>query len=113
MADEKDQKDPTPAAPAAPATEEKKAKEKRPKKVEPQKEEKKAPQIKKLEGVKEDFRYIVRLANTDLNGARSVIYALTGIKGMGVRMAEAVADLAQVPRRGRIGDLDEAPVGRG
>ena len=112
MADEKDQKEPKPAAPAAPAAEEKKAKEKRPKKVEPQKEEKKAPQIKKLEGVKEDFRYIVRLANTDLNGARSVIYALTGIKGMGVRMAGAVADLAQVPRRERIGNLDEPQIER-
>ena len=55
-----------------------------------------------------DFRYIVRLANTDLDGNRSIVYALTGIKGMGVRLAEVVTDLVEVPRNVKIGDLPEA-----
>src|SRR6058998_2981121 len=57
---------------------------------------------------KEDFRYIVRFANTDLNGARSVLYALQNVKGIGPRVAEAVADLAGISRTERIGNLSEA-----
>src|SRR5881396_3026228 len=45
---------------------------------------------------KENFRYIVRLSNTDLTGARSVVYALTSVSGVGTRIAETVADLAGV-----------------
>ncbi|TLZ64623.1 MAG: 30S ribosomal protein S13 [Methanobacteriota archaeon] len=56
---------------------------------------------------KENFRYIVRLANTDLEGARSVVYALTNVKGLGVRVAEIVADLAGVRRTERIGNLTD------
>jgi len=56
---------------------------------------------------KENFRYIVRLANTDLEGARSVVYALTKVKGIGIRIAEIVADQAGVPRTERIGNLTE------
>ena len=56
---------------------------------------------------KEDFRYIVRFANTDLSGAGFVVYALQGVRGIGPRVAEAVADLAGVPRFERIGNLPE------
>src|SRR2546428_13326965 len=62
---------------------------------------------------KENFRYIVRLANTDLEGARSVVYALTRVKGIGIRIAEIVADQAGVPRTERVGDLTEAGADKG
>jgi len=68
----------------------------------------KAKPIKKPEGAGEDFRYIVRLANTDLRGDRSVVYALTGVRGIGVRVAEMIADLAGLPRGEPIGNLKEA-----
>src|SRR5438132_8892905 len=78
------------------------------KKKDEEKEEPKAPRgPKKLEGVKEDFRYIVRMANTDLDGTRSVSYSLTAIPGVGIRVSEAVADLAGVPRTERLGNLSE------
>ena len=64
--------------------------------------------MKRPADAKEDFRYIVRFANTDLDGARSVVYALQQVKGVGRRVAEIVADLAQVPRGERIGNLAEA-----
>src|SRR3989454_10840765 len=87
-----------PPAPAKPAKGERPAR----KKEEP-KEEPKAPRApKKLEGVKEDFRYIVRMANTDLDGTRSVGYALTAIAGVGIRVSEAGADLAGGPRSERL-----------
>lgn len=67
-----------------------------------------APPPKRPKGADENFRYIVRLANTDLNGARPVVYALTGVKGLGGRVARVVADLAGVPRYEPIGNLTEA-----
>src|SRR2546428_5264088 len=92
-----------PPAPAKPGKGERPAR----KKEEP-KEEPKAPRApKKLEGVKEDFRYIVRMANSDLDGTRSVGIALTAIPGVGIRVAEAVADLAGVSRSERLGNLSE------
>ena len=97
---------PEPEGPPAPATPEKPGRPS--KKKEEAKEEPKAPRApKKLEGVKEDFRYIVRMANTDLDGTRSVGYALTAIPGVGIRVSEAVADLAGVPRAERLGNLSE------
>ncbi len=54
-----------------------------------------------------DFRFIVRIANTDLDGNKSVVTALTGIKGVGTRLAEIIADRVEVSRSGRIGDLTE------
>src|SRR2546428_9738210 len=81
------------------------------KKDEP-KEEPKAPRApKKLEGVKEDFRYIVRMANTDLDGTRSVAYALTAISGVGIRVSEAVRDLPGVSRSERLRTLPCGPTG--
>ncbi|HEY7587812.1 MAG TPA: 30S ribosomal protein S13 [Thermoplasmata archaeon] len=99
-----------PSAPEAtpPEGPEKPAKPKKEKKEE-KAEEKPAPKApKKLEGVKEDFRYIVRMANTDLDGTRSVVYSLTAIPGVGIRIAESLADLAAVPRYERLGNLSEA-----
>src|SRR5438046_10698944 len=97
---------PEPEGPPAPAKGEKP--ERAPRKKAEEKEEPKAPRgPKKLEGVKEDFRYIVRMANTDLDGTRSVSYSLTAIPGVGIRVSEAVADLAGVPRTERLGNLSD------
>ena len=97
---------PEPEGPPAPAKGEKP--ERAPKRKAEEKEEPKAPKgPKKLEGVKEDFRYIVRMANTDLDGTRSVAYSLTAIPGVGIRVSEAVADLAGVSKTERLGNLSE------
>ncbi len=98
---------PEPEGPPVPAKPERA--ERGGKKKDEEKEEPKAPRgPKKLEGVKEDFRYyIVRMANTDLDGTRSVSYSLTAIPGVGIRVSEAVADLAGVPRTERLGNLSE------
>ncbi len=105
MPEEKEPSEPEAAPPAAPT--EKPGKPKKEKKEEKE-EEKAAPRApKKLEGVKEDFRYIVRMANTDLDGTRSVAYALTSIAGVGIRVSESLADLAGVPRYERLGNLSE------
>lgn len=57
-----------------------------------------------------NFRYIVRVANTDLDGRRRTGLALTGVPGVGLRIAEATCQLSGVDPHTYIGDLPEATV---
>lgn len=62
------------------------------------------------EGEADDFNYIVRIAATDLDGNKPVFLALTGIKGVGDRVASVVTDHATVPRNERIGTLSDEQI---
>lgn len=55
----------------------------------------------------EDFKYIVRLANTDIDGEKGVGIALQGIKGVGGRVAEIIVKKAGLDRRTKIGALPD------
>ena len=57
-----------------------------------------------------NFRYIVRVANTDLDGTRSTALALTRVHGVGLRLAETTCRLAQVNPREMLGNLPEPTV---
>jgi small subunit ribosomal protein S13 len=57
-----------------------------------------------------NFRYIVRVANSDLDGTRPVALALTGVRGVGLRIAEVACRLAGVNGAEKIGDLPEPTV---
>ncbi len=57
-----------------------------------------------------DFKYIVRLADTDVDGNRPMVYALTGIKGVGLRVAQMLSDTLGIPREQKIGDLTDEQV---
>lgn len=57
-----------------------------------------------------NFNYIVRIANTDINGERSVVQGLTSIKGVGRHMATFVADNAGVDRKLKFGNLNETQI---
>ena len=85
-------------------TEEIKEKAEEPKKIEVKKEKPK----KADRGP--DFKYIVRLSNTDVDGEKNVVYGLTGIKGIGVHMATLIADETGVNRYTKIGDLTDAQI---
>ncbi|HUU06824.1 MAG TPA: 30S ribosomal protein S13 [Thermoplasmata archaeon] len=76
------------------------------KKKDPKKEEEpaKAPVTEKKD---KDFRYIVRLVNSDLDGNKDIVIALSGIKGVGMRTAEIIARMTGIPRSTKIGDLPE------
>ena len=60
----------------------------------------------------EQFKYIVRLLDTDLDGHRTVEHALCGIKGVGRRIARAVATIARVDPGARIGSLPDEAIER-
>jgi len=57
-----------------------------------------------------NFRYIVRVSDTDLDGTRPVALALTGVRGVGLRLAEVACQVASVPATERIGNLPEPTV---
>jgi len=93
----------------------------------PSAEEKKQPMGDKEKGVgekrkkgetvekkaeKDEFKYIVRLANTDLDGHKKIIHGLTKIKGIGLHMAVFIADTAGVDREMKIGDLSDAQINK-
>lgn len=56
---------------------------------------------------KEDFQYIVRVANKDLDGERTVQLALADLKGIGNRLSEMIIRKLGLPRHTKIGELKE------
>lgn len=76
------------------------------------KEEKEAkPTVRQPKGpVKEDFKYMIRIADTDLEGFQTVEIALTKIKGIGRRTAIILTDKTGIPRNEKIGNLSDDQV---
>ncbi len=60
--------------------------------------------------VEENFRYIVRIANTDIDGNRKVVYALTGVKGIGIRVAEGIVRKLGINPHEKIGALGDEKI---
>ena len=59
-----------------------------------------------------DFKYIVRIANTDLDGKYQVIPAIAQVKGLGLRTAAVVAARSGVNPYRKLGDLSDADVAK-
>ena len=82
---------------------------------EEKKEETKKTYEKKEKSKKEvdrgkDFKYIVRLSNTDVDGEKNIVYGLKSIKGIGVHMATLIADEVGIDRYMKIGDLKDPQI---
>lgn len=56
------------------------------------------------------FKYIVRVAGTDIDGKLKVAYGLAKIKGVGVNLAYAVCRMIGVDPEKRIGFLTDAEI---
>jgi len=54
-----------------------------------------------------EFRHIIRIANTDLDGTQKVVYALTNVKGIGIKMANVIVKKANIDPTTRVGFLSE------
>ena len=61
---------------------------------------------------KKDFKHIVRIANVDIPGGKSIRLSLTNIKGIGVTMADAICAISSIPRTTKAGELNEQQVAR-
>jgi small subunit ribosomal protein S13 len=57
-----------------------------------------------------EFRHIVRIADTDIDGTLKVGYALSRIKGVGIRLALTILQKAKVNPEVRSGFLSEVEV---
>ncbi len=55
----------------------------------------------------DNFQFLVRIANTDLDGKKNVVNALTGIKGVNNRLSRVIATEAAVNQDVRIGELSD------
>ncbi|MDD3041691.1 MAG: 30S ribosomal protein S13 [Methanosarcinaceae archaeon] len=60
----------------------------------------------------EELRHLVRIMNTDLQGAKPVQYALTGLPGVGRRTAKIVAKSAGVNPNAVLGYLSDEEVSK-
>lgn len=103
------------ATPEPEVKEDKPAKE-TPKKKSKKKEDKAPDEEKKKSSKKdeedEDFRYIVRIAQTNLDGHQTVEYALTSISGIGHRLAIIITDKAGLSRKKKVGKLTDKEIDR-
>ncbi|MAG38619.1 30S ribosomal protein S13 [Candidatus Woesearchaeota archaeon] len=52
-----------------------------------------------------EFKYLLRVANTDLDGNKKILYALRKIKGVSVMMAHAVCELSGIDENRKTGNL--------
>ncbi|HYA32474.1 MAG TPA: 30S ribosomal protein S13 [Candidatus Bathyarchaeia archaeon] len=60
----------------------------------------------------DEIKYIVRIAQTDLDGKKAAQYALTGLKGVGIRTARILTQSANVNPNDIMGYLDDEQVER-
>jgi len=58
----------------------------------------------------EDFRYIVRIADTDINGEKRLIYGLSQIKGIGRHLAFLVTKQTGIKPNVKMGDLTDQQI---
>ena len=54
-----------------------------------------------------EFKHIIRVLNTNLDGKKKVAYALAAIKGLGRRIAHLICKLAKVNLNLRAGEISE------
>ena len=98
--------DQQPTEEATPEEQQEPTKEEKPEGTEPAKD------TKKTEKKKDDFKYIVRIANTDVDGEKNVVMGLSQIKGIGRHMAVLITDYTKLDRTKKIGDLKDAEIER-
>jgi len=56
---------------------------------------------------KKDFRYLIRLVNTDIDGKKSLLYGLKRIKGISYMLANAICETAGLDKNQKVGSLNE------
>jgi small subunit ribosomal protein S13 len=62
--------------------------------------------------VSRKFNYIVRLHGTNIDGTKTVPYALCEVKGVGIRLARSIVKQLGVDSTERLGSLSDADVRR-
>ncbi|HDS45405.1 MAG TPA: 30S ribosomal protein S13 [Methanomicrobia archaeon] len=63
--------------------------------------------VKESEAENADFKHIVRILDTDLDGNRKVVHALCGVKGIGQRVARVLVAHTSVDPNQKMGNLSD------
>jgi small subunit ribosomal protein S13 len=71
---------------------------------------KKEAESKKKDKKDDDFQYIVRISNTDIDGDKNIVYGLTSIKGIGMHMATLIMEKTDMNRNLKMGKLTESQI---
>lgn len=74
------------------------------------KEEKKLEVKPKVEKPKAEARAIVRVAGTDLDGEKAILYALRKIKGVSFSIGKAICEVAGFDPKIKLGSLNEKDI---
>ncbi|WP_455279005.1 30S ribosomal protein S13 [[Eubacterium] cellulosolvens] len=59
-----------------------------------------------------EFKHILRIKGTDLDGSKKVTYGLTKIKGVGVSMANTIVKIGDLKADARLGNLTDAEISK-
>ncbi len=59
-----------------------------------------------------NFRQSIRIARTNLDGAKKSVYALSDVKGIGIRLAKVIVEKAGLDPDTRLGFLSDGEVGK-
>lgn len=74
-------------------------------------EKKSTPKAADAEGEPtDDFKYIVRIVNSDIDGDKATVHALTAIKGIGDRMAKIILNKTGLPEYEKIGNMSDEDI---
>ena len=65
-----------------------------------------------MEQPKQELKYFVRIANTDLDGSKSIKQALTKIKGIGFMFSNAVLNTLSIEKTKKIGYISDSDAAR-
>lgn len=57
-----------------------------------------------------EFKYLVRVANTDLDGNKMLLFALSKIKGISIMLANVICYKSGVPKTSKTGNLSDKQV---
>lgn len=59
-----------------------------------------------------EFRHLVRIANTDLQGKQATAYALSKVKGIGLNLSFVICKLSGIDINKKVGDLTDAEIAK-
>ncbi len=57
-----------------------------------------------------EFQHIIRFSGADINGTQPVTYALTNVKGVGIKLANAIIEKSGISPETRMGFLSSSDV---
>ncbi len=59
-----------------------------------------------------DFKYIVRMFGTDVDGNRPLVLGLTGIRGIGLSMASSIVKVLGLDPKAKMGELSDEDISK-